>query len=157
MEDQLKPTVLTIFGGGGDLTWRKLIPALFDLTHDRSMPAHLAIIAVDRVPLSDKKLRERLHDGVNKFSRQGKVNAKDWDEFAKDIYYHEGDFVKLETYTSLKERYEKLEKEWKTDAQLIFYMATPPVMFSEIPKYLGKAGLSADRKNARLVVEKPIG
>ncbi len=157
MNDQLKPTVFTIFGGGGDLTWRKLIPALFDLSHDRSMPDHLAIIAVDRVPLSDEKLRERLHDGVNKFSRQGNVSAKNWDKFAKNIYYHQGDFVKPETYSSLKERYENLEKEWKTKAQLIFYMATPPSMFSEIPKYLGKAGLSADRKNARMVVEKPIG
>ncbi len=157
MEDQLKPTVLTIFGGGGDLTWRKLIPALFDLSHDRSMPDHLAIIAIDRAPLSDKDLRERLHDGVNKFSRQGKVSAKDWDKFAKGIFYHEGDFVKPETYSSLKERYENLEKEWKVKPQLIFYMATPPVMFSEIPKYIGKAGLTANSKNARLVVEKPIG
>ena len=157
MSDKLKPTVFTIFGGGGDLTWRKLIPALFDLSHDRSMPDHLVIIAVDRVPLSDEKLRERLHDGVNRFSRQGKVSAKDWDKFAKNIYYHQGDFVKPETYSSLKERYENLEKEWKAKAQLIFYMATPPVMFSEIPKYLGKAGLSADRENARIVIEKPIG
>jgi glucose-6-phosphate 1-dehydrogenase len=67
--EQLKPTVFVIFGGGGDLTWRKLVPALFDLSRDRSMPPRLSIIAVDRVELSDEKLRQRLHDGVNKFSR----------------------------------------------------------------------------------------
>lgn len=157
MDDQLKPTVFTIFGGGGDLTWRKLIPALFDLSHDRSMPDYMAIIAVDHAALSDKQLRDHLHDGVNKFSRHGNVSAKDWDKFAKNIYYHQGDFVKPETYSALKTRCDDLEKEWKTKAQMIFYMATPPVMFSEIPKQLGKAGLSADRKNARIVVEKPIG
>jgi glucose-6-phosphate 1-dehydrogenase len=157
IRDDLKPTVFTIFGGGGDLTWRKLIPALFDLSHDRSMPDHLAIIAVDRVRLSDKQLRKRLHDGVNKFSRQGIVSSKNWDKFAKIIYYQQGDFMKLETYSSLKTVCENLEKKWKAKAQMIFYMATPPIMFSEIPEYLGKAGLSGDRKNARIVVEKPIG
>ena len=58
--DQLEPTVFVIFGGAGDLTWRKLVPALFDLSQDRSMPADFAIIAVDRVDLSDEKLRRRL-------------------------------------------------------------------------------------------------
>ncbi len=157
MSDQLKPTVFIIFGGGGDLTWRKLIPAFFDLSHDRSMPENLAIIAVDRVALSDKELRKRLHDGVNRYSRQGNVSIKNWEKFAKNIYYHQGDFVKPETYSTLKKRCEDMEKEWKSKAQMIFYMATPPVMFNEIPKYLGKAGLSADRKNTRIVVEKPIG
>ena len=57
--EQLDPTVFVIFGGAGDLTWRKLVPALFDLSQDRSMPADFAIIAVDRVPMSDDKLRQR--------------------------------------------------------------------------------------------------
>ena len=76
--DQLEPTVFVIFGGAGDLTWRKLVPALFDLSQDRSMPADFSIIAVDRVDLSDEKLRRRLHDGVKKFSRQGTVKAGEW-------------------------------------------------------------------------------
>ena len=59
--DQLEPTVFVIFGGAGDLAWRKLVPALFDLSQDRSLPADFAIIAVDRVNLSDEKLRRRLH------------------------------------------------------------------------------------------------
>ena len=57
--DQLEPTVFVIFGGAGDLTWRKLVPALFDLSQDRSMPADFSVIAVDRVDLSDEKLRQR--------------------------------------------------------------------------------------------------
>jgi len=80
--DQLEPTVFVIFGGAGDLTWRKLVPALFDLSQDRSMPADFSVIAVDRVDLSDETLRRRLHDGVKKFSRQGMVKNGEWDEAA---------------------------------------------------------------------------
>lgn len=155
--EQLKPTVFTIFGGGGDLAWRKLVPALFDLFHDRSIPDHLAIIGVDRIKLSDEELRKRLHEGVNKFSRQGIVSGKIWDRFAKKISYQQGDFMMPETYSALKAHCEKLENDWKNVTQKIFYMATPPVMFREIPKYLARAGLSDDHKNSRLVVEKPIG
>src|SRR5471032_100362 len=60
--DQLDPTVFVIFVGAGDLTWRKLIPALFDLSQDRSLPAQFAIIAVDRIKLGDDALRRRLHE-----------------------------------------------------------------------------------------------
>lgn len=139
------------------MTWRKLIPALFDLSHDRSLPEHLAIIAVDHAALSDKQLRERFHDGVKKFSRYGIDSISNWDSFAKNIFYQQGDFTEPKTYSSLKTRCENLVKEWKVKPQMIFYMATPPVMFNEIPKQLGKAGLSKDRKNTRIVVEKPIG
>jgi hypothetical protein len=66
--DQLDPTEFVIFGGAGDLTWRKLVPALFDLSQDRSLPAQFAIIAVDRIKLRDEALRRRLHDGVNQFT-----------------------------------------------------------------------------------------
>ena len=156
-DDKLKPTVFTIFGGAGDLTWRKLVPALFDLSHDRSMPHHLSIIAVDRIALSDKELRKRFHDGVNKFSRQGIVSDKNWEKFAMNIYYQQGDFRKMDTYSALKTQCEKLEKEWKAKVQMIFYMATPPAMFGEIPEYLREAGLTKDYERSRIVVEKPIG
>ncbi len=155
--DKLEPTVFAIFGGAGDLAWRKLVPALFDLSKDRNMPPQTSVIAVDRVELSDEEFRERLHDGVNKFSRHGAVNEKEWNKFATHFYYQQGDFEKLETYAALKAQCEKLEKGWKAKAQLIFYMATPPVMFSEIPKYLGEAKLSLDKERTRIVVEKPIG
>src|ERR1035441_7089657 len=101
--DQLEPTVFVIFGGAGDLTWRKLVPALFDLSQDRSVPANYSIIAVDRVDLSDEKLRQRLHDGVRKFSRRGMAKPSEWAEFARHIRYQQGDFKKLETYRALGE------------------------------------------------------
>ncbi len=102
-KDQLEPTVFVIFGGGGDLTWRKLVPALFDLSQDRSMPADFSIIVVDRVDLSDEKLRRRLHEGVKKFARHGMAKTSEWSKFAKHIHYQKGDFKKLETYRSLRQ------------------------------------------------------
>jgi len=155
--DQLEPTVFVIFGGAGDLTWRKLVPALFDLSLDRSLPAQFAIIAVDRIKFGDEALRHRLHDGVNQFSRFGKAKPAVWNQFAQHIHYQQGDFKKLPTYMTLGKQCAKLEKEWGTKAHRIFYMATPPSMFGEIPKYLGKAGLARDRNKARIVIEKPIG
>ena len=155
--DQLEPTVFVIFGGAGDLPWRKLEPALFDLSQDRSMPADFSVIAVDRIPMSDQKLRQRLHQGVNQFSRFGKAKDAAWNEFAKHISYQQGDFKKPQTYAALSAQCTALEKEWGAKAHRIFYMATPPSMFGEIPKYLGKAGLASDRPCARIVIEKPIG
>lgn len=155
--DQLEPTIFVIFGGAGDLTWRKLVPALFDLSQDRSLPTQFAILAVDRIKPGDAALRHRLRDGVNQFSRFGKPREAAWNQFAQHIHYQPGDFKKLQTYTALGKECAALEKEWGAKAHRIFYMATPPVMFGEIPKYLGKAGLARDREFARIVVEKPIG
>jgi glucose-6-phosphate 1-dehydrogenase len=156
-DDAFEPTVFAIFGGAGDLAWRKLIPALFDLSLDRSLPARFAVIAVDRVPLSDDALRRRLHAGVNKFSRFGKAEPAAWKEFALHIRYQQGDFKKPGTYAALGAQCGKLEKSWGAKAHRIFYMATPPSMFGEIPKYLGSAGLAADQERSRIVIEKPIG
>jgi glucose-6-phosphate 1-dehydrogenase len=155
--EPLEPTVLVIFGGAGDLAWRKLIPALFDLSRDRGLPAHFAIIAVDRVPFGDDRFRRRLRDGVNQFSRGGKARDVDWNSFAPAIQYRQGDFTKPATYAAVGAECMRLEKAWGTKAQRIFYMATPPSMFGEIPKYLGRAGLARDRDRSRIVIEKPIG
>jgi len=155
--DQPGPTVFVIFGGAGDLTHRKLIPALFDLAQDRGLPEQLAIIAVDRIKLGEDALRQRLHEGVNKFSRFGKAKPAVWAQFARHLHYQPGDFQQLPTYASLGKHCAKLEKEWGCPAQRIFYMATPPGLFGEIPKFLGEAGLARDREGSRIVIEKPIG
>jgi glucose-6-phosphate 1-dehydrogenase len=155
--DRLEPNIFVIFGGAGDLTWRKLMPALFDLSQSRSIPAHFAIIAVDRVELSDDALRKRLHEGVKKFASGGDTSAKEWNEVSKHIHYLQGDFKSHATYKELSDQCASLEQEWGAKAERIFYMATPPSLFGEIPSFLNYAGLSADRERARIVIEKPIG
>jgi glucose-6-phosphate 1-dehydrogenase len=154
---QLEPTIFTIFGGAGDLSWRKLVPALFDIFQDRIMPSCFSIFAVDHTEMNDDALKQHLHQGVNKFSRSGIVYDTRWNKFAGHIFYHRGDFNDTATYTTLDERFEQLQKEWGQKANIILYMATPPVLFGEITKHLGETGLSKDREHVRLVVEKPIG
>ncbi len=153
---ELEPNIFVIFGGAGDLTWRKLMPALFDLTQSRSIPAHFSILAVDRVALSQAALQKRLHEGIAEFGHEGKA-GKQWKEFSRNIRYLQGDFKDNATYKKIREHCESLEQEWDAKAQRIFYMATPPFLFGVIPSYLGKAGLAEDRERSRLVVEKPIG
>jgi glucose-6-phosphate 1-dehydrogenase len=151
------PTIFVIFGGTGDLTWRKILPSLFDLHQDGRMPKQFAIMAVGRSSFSDVGLRQRYLEGVKRFSRKGKVKRGDWNDFAAHVTYCQGDYSDPATYSSLGKNCEELEKGWKTKACRIFHMATPPVLFGVIPKMLADAGLNRDRPRARLVVEKPIG
>lgn len=151
------PTLFLIFGGGGDLTWRKLIPSLYDLYKDHRLPSQFAIIGIDIVPHTESNYRRRLHDGVNKFSRSAKAKESGWRDFSQHIHYVQGDFTKEQTYLSLRRKCDGFEKVWNEKANLIFYLATPPSMFGIIPEHLHNSGLSQDRERSRIVVEKPLG
>lgn len=155
--DKIPATILVIFGGAGDLTWRKLIPALFSLHLDRGLPEPFAILGLDRVEMDDNAFRERLRGGVDQFSRHGKTDQSEWQELASNIFYQNADFTDPQTYSKLAERLHELEHEWETETQRIFYCATPPSMFGEIPPRLKEAGLDGPHGRSRLVIEKPIG
>ena len=154
---EVPSVIFVIFGGAGDLTWRKLVPSLFDLHRDGRMPKKFAIIAVDRAPFRDAELHKHFLDGVKRFSRKGKVKGADWKQFARHVTYQQGDFKDPATYSNLAKSFVKLDKDWKVKAGHIFHLATPPVMVGVIPKMLADAGLNRDRVRARIVVEKPLG
>ena len=154
---ELNPTVFVIFGGTGDLTWRKLVPALFDLYRDGRMPKKFAVIAMGRSAFSDAKLRLRFLDGVNRFSPKGKAKSADWKNFSGHITYQQGDYTDPANFVRLGECCAKLDQAWREKAIRIFHLATPPELFGVIPKMLADAGLNQDRERARIVVEKPIG
>jgi glucose-6-phosphate 1-dehydrogenase len=156
-KDQPGPMVIAIFGGAGDLTWRKLMPSLFDLYRGGKMPEKFAIIALDRDSFPVARLHEHFRDGVNRFSPKGKAKSTNWKKFAEHITYQQGDFKDPDTYSVLGKGCGKLDRDWKIKAGRVFHMATPPVMFGVIPKMLADAGLNRDRVRARIVVEKPIG
>ncbi len=156
-DQQLNPTIIVIFGGTGDLAWRKLIPSLFDLYRDGRMPARFEIIAVGRRPLRDDNLREHLLDGVKKFGREGELPKAQWNRFASRIIYLHGEYKDPETYVRLQQQCVKLDKLWKVHASRVFHLALPPTMVSTISDLLAAAGLHHDRARSRIVVEKPIG
>jgi len=154
---QKEPTILVIFGSMGDLTWRKLAPALYNLLLDQQLPEHFAVIGLDMKNESPDEFRLRLKDGANSFCECGAVDAKTWNEFALNLSYLSGDFANPATYTALDSQLKDHEKIWGSPANHIFYLATPPGIMETVVQGLGAAGLAHDKRRARIVVEKPFG
>lgn len=151
------PSLITIFGGSGDLAWRKLIPALYNLYLDDWLNKDFKIICTGRSKISDAVFIKKLKEGVDKFSRRGKTKKASWDRFAKYIDYVDADFTKPTFYNYLKKEIAKFEKTTKCPVNKIYYLAVPPTFFEPIATMIGKSGLAEDRDYARLVIEKPFG
>jgi glucose-6-phosphate 1-dehydrogenase len=152
-----EPTILVIFGGLGDLTWRKLAPALYNLLRRLQLPEHFAVIGLDIKKGSSDEFRRRLRDGVATFCECGEIDQKTWDGFARRLTYVTGDFADPATYTALSREIQAREKEWGTPANCVFYLATPPTIVETIVHRMGEARLAQDRRRARIVAEKPFG
>lgn len=151
------PTILVIFGASGDLTWRKLGPALYDLFLDEWVPTRFSLVGVARKPASDEAFRRRLREGVDQFSRRGRADEKRWAAFAAAVVFQAGEFGDPRLYAALADRMAKQERAWGTAANHVFYLATPPAAVETIAKGLSAAGLAGDHGRARIVVEKPFG
>jgi glucose-6-phosphate 1-dehydrogenase len=154
---QKEPTILVIFGGMGDLTWRKLAPALYNLLLDQQLPERFAVIGLDKKDLSLDVFIQRLRDGANRFCRCGSVDEENWNSIAPNISFISGDFSDPETYAALNEQLKAHEKKWDCPANHVFYLATPPGIVETIVKGIGTAKLAHDRQHVRIVVEKPFG
>ena len=151
-------SVLVVFGAGGDLTRRKLVPALYNLFLDKRMPERFAILGLDRKPLEGDAFRRQMRDGVDQFSRRGHADDDAWGRFAGALEFTTADFSDAQAYATLTDRLSALERAWGAEAQHIFYLATPPSAIETIARRLGEAGLAAAaRARARIVVEKPFG
>lgn len=152
------PTQLVIFGAGGDLTWRKLVPALYNLYLDNWLPEHFAVIGIDRKEMDLDAFHTRLHDGTDRFSRRGQTEAHAWKSFISHFEtYLSADFSDPKTYKTVEEELRSREQNWNSKTARIFYMATPPSVVQTIIPELGKAGLVQERQHSRIVVEKPFG
>lgn len=152
-----EPVIVTIFGAAGDLTWRKLVPALFNLYLDERLPEKFAIIGLDIREMEQDAFKERLLDGVNKFSRRGEADGEAWDEFSKTLHYRKGDFTDSETCSMLAEMIADFEEEWEVKANRLFHLAVPTRFLDNITEVLSRSGIADDEDRARLVIEKPFG
>jgi len=153
----LKPTVVVIFGGTGDLNMRKLAPALYNLYSDGYMPAKFAIIGTARKKLSDQKFRDTLMDGVNSFSRNGKVKKEQWSKFSDHLHYNSVDVSAPETFGTLKTSIERFQNEFGPDTQVLYYLAVAPNLFPLIAQCISKYGLAGTEETCKVVIEKPFG
>jgi glucose-6-phosphate 1-dehydrogenase len=154
---QLTNTVFVLFGAGGDLSRRLIVPALFNLFLDRQLPERFLLLGVDCQASNGASLAEHYRKGVADYSRRGAAGEKEWQEFARMIRYMQADATDSQSYTRLGELLNNEEKEWHGKVEHVFYLATPPFLFEPIARGLGTSGLSKDQERARIVVEKPIG
>jgi len=155
---QLPPTALVIFGAAGDLAWRKLVPALFDLYLDDLLPDKFAIFGVDGKSISADEWRKRLHDGVKQFARHDKIESSKWKEFANHLIdCLTGNFKKSDTFDALVKALKEQDKTLGEQSEHVYYLATPPTIVEDIVHNLGEAGLTKDPQHSRLVFEKPFG
>src|SRR6266550_883720 len=147
-----------IFGATGDLTMRKLIPALYNIAADGELPPQVAVIGFARRPKTDEEFRKEQEESTKKFSRQ-EVRDEIWDGFAKALFYHQSEFHDANGYKTLAERLEKIDKERGTGGNRLFYLAVAPDQFEAILKNLKDAGLNQPGEGgwARVIVEKPFG
>src|SRR5881275_1476362 len=153
-----QPCAIVIFGATGDLTHRKLIPALYNLAADGDLPAGVAIVGFARRNKSDDEFRRDLEEATRKFSRQP-VRDEIWKTFAQSISYHQSDFDDESGYKSLAKRLDEIDKNYGTRGNRLFYLAVAPDQFEPILKYLKAADLNETCKGswARIIVEKPFG
>ncbi len=153
---KLPPVVVAIFGATGDLTKRKLVPALYNLFVDKQMPANFVIVGVAR--RGDQEIfRAEVEEAMAKYSRRGTPDAALWKEFASRIEYICGGFDDSATYTALSKRVAKATEEFGEKPSCVYYLSTPPEIFGLIAGQLGAAGLSSDTERDRIVIEKPFG
>ncbi len=148
--------VIVIFGATGDLTHRKLIPALYNLAADGDLPAGLRVVGFARREKSDEDFRSGLEELNKEVSRQGH-NDDLWAQFSQSITYHTSEFGDLEGYAALKKRLDGMEKEGASPNRL-YYLASAPEFFDDILLHLRESGLNQSETGwCRAVVEKPFG
>jgi glucose-6-phosphate 1-dehydrogenase len=152
------PCVIVIFGASGDLTQRKLIPALHNLAHAKLLREELAVVGVANDDLSTDSLRDQLEGEIKEFLGN-RFDADEWKWLAERLSYIKGDFRDEKAYRRLAGHLDKLAGERGTEGNVLFYCATPPAFFAEIVRQLGNAGLTREEKGhwRRIVVEKPFG
>lgn len=145
-EDQ----ILIIFGASGDLTKRKLLPALFELFKQNLLPEKFLVLGASRTELSDDDFRAKADEFL--------AHEEGVEEFKKLLFYEPISPSEEKDYGRLKKRLAELGKQHKIDANYFFYLSTPPSLYDVIPKHLATAGLSKSEKYfRRLIVEKPFG
>ena len=158
--DTKKPpsTIIVIMGGSGDLTYRKLVPALYNLYLDNWMPDNFQMVGVGTSEYSPESFTARLKEGVEKFSRvNADQNEEKWNEFSKKLQYASGDFTKPEIYTELENIIKEKQNQWMDKVNVIFYLAISPNFIEPVSKQLGTLSICKDATSSRIVVEKPFG
>ncbi len=159
--DRLEPCSLVIFGAAGDLTRRKLLPALYNLIREQALDERFAVIGYSRAEQADEAFRQMLHESVASYSRTQPIEEDVWGGFSRRIGYVQGNFEDPDGYVDLRQRLEQLEGEIGGEGNRLFYLATPPSAAPIILHRLQENGLLSDAGTVspwtRVIMEKPYG
>lgn len=152
------PCVMVIFGAAGDLTRRKLIPALYNLASEQLLSREFAVVGLARSKMSTEEFRKKVSQDIKQYAT-GPVDSDLWEWFVRRMYYVQGDFDDPEAYTRLRDTLDKVDKDHSTHGNYFFYLATAPDYFGPVVESLGKAGLLTEENHQwrRVIVEKPFG
>jgi glucose-6-phosphate 1-dehydrogenase len=158
MRSVAQACTIVIFGATGDLTMRKLIPALYNIAADGEMPPGTAVVGFARREKNDEQFRTEQAETTRRFSRQS-VREDVWKRFADSLFYHQSEFHDAEGYKRLAERLDQIDEERGTAGNRLFYLAVAPDQFGAILENLKAVGLNKAREGswARVIVEKPFG
>src|SRR5256885_16280625 len=136
------PAVVVIFGASGDLTARKLMPALYNLALNRYLPSGFSVIGVADTPLSEDDFRAHMTDAVHRFSRTQPVDRAIWQSVLEGISYVRMSFDDQDGYGRLAAELERMDRERGTNGNRVFYLATAPQFFPVIVERLGASGVA---------------
>ena len=154
------PTIVVIFGASGDLTARKLAPAIFNLSMDSLLPSHCYLIGYGRKEISDIEFRNYIKESSEKYSRR-KISEHTWKSLEENLSFQAGSYDNLEDFHSLSAKIDSIEKKLDQAIQCLFYISTPPTVFKPILENLGKSGLAKRHRNkqveSKVIIEKPFG
>jgi len=156
--EQPKNHLIVIFGASGDLTYRKLIPALYALYNQKLLPDKFHVLGVSRTTIPDAEFREKMTEGIRKFSENIHLNDFQIEEFKSHLSYFQMDMTLEEEYSRLKIALDKINQSEGAESNYLFYLSTPPSLFSVISGNLAKVGFSNESDGfKRLIIEKPFG
>jgi glucose-6-phosphate 1-dehydrogenase len=160
--------LLVIFGGDGDLAWRKLLPAIYNLNVDGVLPSHFAVVCFGLASTKegqgstdpDEYIRNRARDGVTKFSRKP-LDEDHWADYARSLFFVPGSFGDSAAYTRLRAKLEALDQQFGIPGSRVYYLSIPPQLVAMCVEHLKSSNMvhdpADDRAFTRVIVEKPIG
>ena len=157
-----QPCAVVIFGAAGDLSWRKLLPALYNLNVDGELPSNFAVVGfgIGSKGDPDQWLRERAKSGIERFSRQP-LDEGHWADFERALFYVEGSFAEARAYEELKAKLDAVDQQFGVPGNRIYYLSVPPQVVPIAVEQLKASGMVADPADhntfTRVIVEKPIG
>jgi len=152
------PAVMVIVGASGDLTKRKLIPALFNLATEGLLADNFAVVGLARSEMSHEQFRQKLTDDMKKYAAHA-VDSELWAKFVRRLYYLSADLTEPSSYERLRDLLAEVDRNHGTGGNYFYYLATAPTFFAPVTEQLANAGLTAqdDDRWRRVIVEKPFG